>query len=380
MTDRPPSERARRLEALHETTRELMAATERETVAEVAVEAASRVLGLDANSIHLYDEGAHELVPVAVTPTTRELIGDVPTFTPGESIAWRVYEHGEPAVFEDVREHPDVYNPGTDIRSELHLPLGEYGILIAASPTPNAFDEPSLSVAKVLAANVEAALGQADREAELVRQNERLDEFASVVSHDLRNPLTVAQGYLDVIRESGDAADFDRIESAHDRIERIIDNLLYLAREGQEIGTTEAVDLREAVESSWAVLGAENTDSRLVVDEAVTTVTADYDRLRQLLENVLGNAVAHGGSEVTVRVARTDSGFAIADDGPGIPPEQRDRVFERGYSTREDGTGFGLHIVERIADAHGWDVTVAESEAGGVRFEFAVAGSAPEEP
>ncbi len=79
---------------------------------------------------------------------------------------------------------------------------------------------------------------------------------------------------------------------------------------------------------------------------------------------------ADGAAPVTVSVGTTDDGFYVADDGVGIPPEERDDVFERGYTTSDTGTGFGLAIVVEVAQAHGWSVSVTESEDGGARFEF----------
>jgi len=99
-------------------------------------------------------------------------------------------------------------------------------------------------------------------------------------------------------------------------------------------------------------------------------VEADQSRLRQLLENLCHNAVEHGGEDVTVSVGTVDDGFYVADTGPGIPESDRKKVFESGYSTGEDGTGFGLRIVEEVVDAHGWDIRVTDSDQGGARFEI----------
>lgn len=97
---------------------------------------------------------------------------------------------------------------------------------------------------------------------------------------------------------------------------------------------------------------------------------ADPDRLRQVFENLLQNAVDHGDGDVTVRIGTVgETGFYVADDGPGIPPEEREDVFDAGHTTADDGTGFGLAIVEKIVEAHGWEISVAESDAGGARFE-----------
>jgi signal transduction histidine kinase len=100
-------------------------------------------------------------------------------------------------------------------------------------------------------------------------------------------------------------------------------------------------------------------------------VLADESRLRQLFENLFRNAVEHGGPGVAVTVGPLEGrGFYVADDGPGIPADERDRVRETGYTTADGGTGFGLSIVESIADAHGWGMRLVESETGGARFEF----------
>jgi signal transduction histidine kinase len=84
--------------------------------------------------------------------------------------------------------------------------------------------------------------------------------------------------------------------------------------------------------------------------------------------------VRHGGDDVTVRVGRLadGTGFYVEDDGPGIPDADRDGVFHRGYSTSDEGTGFGLAIVATIADAHGWTVTATAGADGGARFEVTV--------
>ncbi|WP_141551619.1 GAF domain-containing protein [Natrinema sp. CBA1119] len=132
MSNGSQSERAEQLRALHETTREMMAGETREAVADIAICAASDILGFSANAIHFYED-ERGLVPVAATDRTREIIGDVPVFAEGESIAWRVYRTGEAAIVEDVHADPDVYNPQTPIRSEIHLPIGTHGIFIAGS-------------------------------------------------------------------------------------------------------------------------------------------------------------------------------------------------------------------------------------------------------
>ncbi|MEE6210626.1 ATP-binding protein [Salarchaeum sp. III] len=215
-------------------------------------------------------------------------------------------------------------------------------------------------------------------ERELKRQNDRLDEFASVVSHDLRNPLTVAQGYLEVGRENGDDEAFERVERAHERMETLIDDLLSLAKSGERVTDTTDVDIDDLARDAWS--SVETGAATLDVTNALPRIEADRARLRQLLENLFRNAVEHGSTAprtecgddlLTVRVGALGGGrgFYVADNGPGIPADERDAVFDRGYTTAADGTGLGLNIVETIADAHGWTVEATESDDGGARFE-----------
>ncbi len=228
------------------------------------------------------------------------------------------------------------------------------------------FTEWETTVVEIMAQWVGYELTRQRTSERLRRQNERLEEFVSVVSHDLRNPLETLSGHLEYAEETGDAEHFEWCYRAVDRMESLIDDLLTLARAGDTVGDTEPVALDALVEECWAIVDG---DAELVV-ETDRTVHADRSRLRQLLENLLGNAVQHAGPGVTVTVGDTEDGFYVADDGPGIPETDREQVFEAGYSTETDGTGFGLQIVEQVAEAHGWSVRLVESETGGARFEF----------
>ncbi|WP_162415043.1 PAS domain S-box protein [Haloarcula salina] len=242
------------------------------------------------------------------------------------------------------------------------------------------------------------------RQRELERQNEQLREFASVVSHDLRNPLNVARGRLELARAESDSEHLDDIGTALDRSHALIDDLLALARSGDAVSDTEPVALVDLVEQCWQ--NVPTAASTLVV-ETDQTILADRARLEQLFENLLRNAVEHGpaplssqaqgdavergpptsppssesddGEEraVTVTVGSLADGFYVEDTGPGVPPADREKVFEAGYSTATDGTGFGLRIVRQIAHAHGWDVSVTDGASGGARFEVRGVETAP---
>ena len=205
----------------------------------------------------------------------------------------------------------------------------------------------------------------------LERQNERLDKFTGIVSHDLRNPLSVANGHLELAQETGEKEHFDKVAMAHDRMLDLIEDLLELARSGMDIGETEEVELATVVHDCWQMI-ASGEATLTVQEDLVMSIEANRDRLRELFENLFRNAIDHGGSNVTVKVGiLTDgSGFYVEDTGPGIPEEDHEEVLEPGYSTAEDGTGFGLDIVKEIVEAHGWEIRVTDGPDGGARFEI----------
>jgi len=204
------------------------------------------------------------------------------------------------------------------------------------------------------------------RERELQRQNDRLDEFVSVVSHDLRTPLGTLATSLDLI-ETSDEDHLARCRQSVDRMERLIDDLLTLARHGETESEPAPVRL-DTVARECARTTLPSGVALSIETEA--TIVADEARLRQLLENLFANAVEHGDGDVSITVGSLDGGFFVEDDGVGIPPEERDQVFDIGYSTSPDGTGFGLNIVKQAAAAHGWDVRVTDGDEGGARFEI----------
>jgi signal transduction histidine kinase len=385
------STRERMLASLLDATRELMIAGSAEAICQVAVDAAHDRLGYELVGIHLVPDAPHPerdggppevgLEPVAYTDPLVGIIGrdPPPVIEPGSGVAWESFAEGELRVFDDLRAADvQLMDPETAFRSELHVPLGRHGVLIIGSAAVDEFDAGDVYFARILAANATAALDNLaarraveQREQELARQNRRLEEFADVISHDLRNPLSVAKGRLEMGLETGDREEFERVGNALDRIEGLIDGLLALAKEGRAVGETAPVDVAVVAEAAWESV---ETDGATLETESVPGVPADADRLRQLLENLFRNSVEHGAKDpadltVSVGPLADGAGFFVADDGVGIPADQRESVFEHGVSTA-DGTGLGLTIVRTIAEAHGWTVDVEASASGGARFVF----------
>ena len=233
-------------------------------------------------------------------------------------------------------------------------------------------------------------------------QATRMEAFARLLSHDLRNPLSVALAEVESI-EADDAVDLEadtgdrsQLRSSLERMASIIDDALALVAidtvAESELAT---IPLATAVDDAWAHV---TTASATVSVTGSVAIRANESLVSHLFENLFRNAVEHAGDDVAVTVgplerADTDAsgdsaldGFYVEDDGPGIPPDRREQVFETGYSVdsgetsesertaetqaTEDGTGFGLAIVREVADAHGWSISVTESASGGARFEI----------
>jgi signal transduction histidine kinase len=223
---------------------------------------------------------------------------------------------------------------------------------------------------------------EAERD-KLSQQNERLDEFAGIVSHDLRNPLNVATLHLQTARDDVAHESLDRVESALTRMEHIVEDVLTMAREGNQVEETERITLRELADASWRRLESDRATMTVQDDVAFQ---ADRSQVEHVFENLFRNAVEHGldsgdrsGNDpedtddepaLTISVGTCEGGFYVADDGVGIDETVHDSLFDSGFSTKDDGTGLGLSIVARMVRAHGWEIEVTESERGGARFEI----------
>lgn len=254
--------------------------------------------------------------------------------------------------------HPSVtaeWRLGTQV---IALTIGSIGGLLIGIKEAQA-----MSKANELASQNEALR---TRELELRRQNDRLDQFASIISHDLRTPLAVIHGHLEQLDVSDGEDHLKVINESVERMDTMIDKTLDLATGGQSVDEVEEIHLNEAVQTCWSYLDTDGATLD-VVDDSV--LKADPARFDQLLDNLLSNAIDHANGDVTVRVGTVGTrGIFIEDTGPGIPVADRESVFEYGYSDAADGTGFGLAIVRAIVDAHQWEIEVTESDEGGARF------------
>jgi signal transduction histidine kinase len=354
---------------LNGATRALMAADSRNEVLARAGDAANEVLGFPGVGVRLYDPEDELLRHVAFGGVVDE-IDTRPPYDVHDSPHGQAFLSGE-TVIEEIPETGDEFDREV-FSHTMYVPIGDYGVL-SLGRVGGPFDGADVHFAEILADNARSALQQVEREQRLREQrrrleerNERLDEFASVVSHDLRNPLSVAKGSVEAYRQTGDEEFVDDVADALDRMEGIIDDMLALAREGLTVDDVERISLGGTARAAWRNVDTGDLALRVETDR---TLLADRERIQRLLENCYRNAVEHGETATEVVVGEFDGGFYVADDGVGVPPENREAVLDSGYTTATDGTGFGLAIVSRICRAHGFSANVTESETGGARVE-----------
>ncbi|WP_435317622.1 sensor histidine kinase [Haloarchaeobius sp. TZWSO28] len=350
------------LDELHAATRRLLRAEGTEAILTVAGEAANDVLGFPGSGVRAYDPETETLRHVALGGRVGG-IESRPSYDVADSPHGRAFQRGE-TVVEDIPDD-DRFDRDSFVQT-MYVPLGDHGLL-SVGKTDGPFTEREVALAEILAGNTTAVLDRADQRQQLETERERLDEFSSVVAHDLKNPLGAVRGFLDLIEDTGETRYVSDARNGLDRMERLIDELLSLARDGRTVDDLTTVGLADVAQDAWET--AETDSLSLHVGDDVD-VQADDARLERLLENLFANAATHADGATTVTVGTLSNGFYVEDDGAGIPSAEQATVFETGYTTAPRGTGFGLAIVERIADAHGWSARVTAGETGGACFEF----------
>ncbi|MDB2244842.1 histidine kinase N-terminal 7TM domain-containing protein [Halorubrum ezzemoulense] len=303
-----------------------------------------------------------------VSQSVEEILGYGPTALIGANVIENVHPNDQDELRAELSAHATEYGYTSSYRVRFRHADGEWRVLEvrARNLLKDQFVEG-------IVLNSRDVTEKERQRRKLERQNERLDQFASIVSHDLRNPLNVATGHVDMLASDAGSEQEDSIETVQrqlERMEAIISDALTLARSGEVITETTEVRLEDISRTAWQNVDTAEAD---LVGDTSLTLDADKDRLLNVFENLYRNSVEHNETTgLTVRVGPLSEtfGFYVEDTGTGIPEDKRGQVLEQGYTTNREGTGFGLAIVRDIVRAHGWQITVSESDEGGARFEI----------
>lgn len=232
---------------------------------------------------------------------------------------------------------------------------------------------------------IEDITEQVEREEKLRQKNEELDQFASTIAHDLRNPLSAAKGYLNTGLKQNNEEMLKEAQEQQERMQEMIEDILKMSKAGDKVNDKKEVELRQTAKQGWKHAETNMNDLEIAFDEEVS-LKADKTRLLQIFENLFRNAEDHNKEKITVTIGLLSddkpvdddksigdndiNGFFIADNGTGIKPTKREKVFEHGHTTSKNGTGFGLSIIKDVVEAHRWEINVTESKTGGAQFEI----------
>ncbi|OVE85365.1 GAF domain-containing sensor histidine kinase [Natronolimnobius baerhuensis] len=371
-----------------------------ETKADRALELGRRYLGVDNGHVTKIDEQSDYWKSIASTDPVSG------RFPPGLALdlqttyCRRTIRADEPIALNNVPEQGWADDPAYEAHglkcyhgTTITLDDGVYGTVcfVSTDARSEPFSSDETMFAELIARLLEHELERKRTEIRL----EHLDTFASVVSHDLRSPLTVIQGWTEMAEESGDVELLAHVHPAVDRMQHLLEDVLQAARNGQIVQEVRPMPLSGLAWAAWDTI---ETGPHDLVVETDAVVRAGPERLQALLENLFRNAVEHGAPDTqselpapadqqSLTISVTDledeygrpDGFAVADTGVGIPADRRDSIFDYGYTTSSEGTGFGLAIVEAIVDAHEWSIALAEHEGESVRDVDGDADSAGDE-
>jgi len=371
-------------------------------VLQEVVDAAREVVGARYAALGVLGEDRQTLVQFVTSgldEATRQRIGDLPR---GRGLLGHVIREGRPIRSADISRHPQRYGfppHHPPMKSFLGVPVkgraGVFGNLYLTEKIDGEeFNDEDEAIAVLLASQAAVAVenarlhGEAEQLVGQIRAMQRQrDLFFAMMNHELRNALTGVYGWAErlVRRKSPETAEqaAREVYEAADRTIVLLNNFLDLMRldAGKVRPVMRDVELRGAVQrvitASEPAAAAKGVRLEAEADGTQQTLHTDPVRLEQILVNLLSNAIRHSPDGAAVALnAREDSGggamrFAVVDHGPGVPAELRDRIFEpfeRFDPHSGLGTGLGLPVSRRLAEALGGTLTVEETSGGGATF------------
>jgi PAS domain S-box-containing protein len=343
------------LRTVQETVREALGAATHEEMAATVLDRIPGELDLPLVGIWKHRPATRTLEPLGQTDEVDALVGSQPTFRAHDSVAWEVFETNSTRIVSDVSQHPSRYNPDTPIEGEITVPIGDFGVLIAASTRAGSFTRFDAEILEVLAANLEVLASVIE-----TREDTRLLDqvIARVLRHNVRNQLTPIKGYADMIGEESDG----RIETYAERIAESGDELEKTAEHAREMRSIvrnrnrmTTLSLEGEVREAAATVGAEFPEGDLVLNVEHTAEVTAHPELGAAVRHLVRNGFEHDPStdprvEVTVARGRLGPKIEVADDGPGIDAYELEVLNEHDESALKHGSGAGLWIVDRVIE------------------------------
>lgn len=389
--------RLRELEALYRADEALHRSLRLDEVLHALVGVATDILQPDKSFVQLWDPKRQQLVVGASRGFAAEALQAL-VFAPGEGITGRVAAGGEPIVVYDLADDPRLtprlraIANAEAMRSMASMPIKisneVVGVFSVIFMVPHVFSAEDRRLLLTLAHRAALAIGNARLYEQAERAVHARDQILAATSHELRNPLGNIKGFVSTLQRTD--LDWDEptrrdflseIEREADRLEKLVDGLLDIAHiedAGGDMGTRARV-----VPSALVTGGLDRVRHMLAgrdvfvdIPDQLPTVQVNATRLEHVLANLLENAAKYAPSRTPIHVygrrVADEVELAVEDEGPGIPPEYLERIFERFFraSVAENvtGSGLGLAICRAIVQAHGGSIWAENRPTGGARF------------
>jgi signal transduction histidine kinase len=345
-----------RLEKAQQVTARLINASSRDDVFSILADELEKTFGLPLFAIWEHDRQQDRLIHAASSQMVYDVFETIPTFTPGDSIAWQVFESQEPELVPDIDEESQRYNDTTPIGSEMVVPIGEHGVMIAGSTLKYDFTEADLKLFQTLATTAASVIGAVETRQDLELLHRVLGR---ILRHNLRNGVTVIHGHAERISRA------DSVDEAVEYATKILDRTDDLRSTAEHAGEMrEAIksrreyvthELSDVITEAWLVIRNRYPDASIDVDLQDSAEFRGHPDLNRAIRHLIENGIEHTDETaptVEVTAWTTDSCVVIevSDNGPGLPEAELEPVREGVETVLKHGSGAGLWIVDRIVD------------------------------
>ena len=341
------------LKTTQKTARRALQQQSHEDMAESVLTEIPHSLNMPLMGIWKYRPARQQLEPLAMTEYSDQLLGDPPSFSSGESLAWQAFNSDTTFASGDVSTHPDVHNPETPIEEEVLVPIGDFGVLIAGSTHAESFSDIDIEMLDSLGTNLEVITEVIDsrRDVKLLNQ-----VIARILRHNVRNKLTTIMGYTSQIESTAD-------EPIKGYAQRVLDSCHALektsrhAREMRKIVNSRSkvtrISLDSAVRSAASEIKKEFPDGEINIDLQDTPTVTAHPEFTTALAHLVRNGFEHNHSDaprvnISVQTSDETTSIQVSDNGPGIDPYELNVIKNHEESALEHGSGAGLWIVDRV--------------------------------
>jgi PAS domain S-box-containing protein len=350
------AQREHGLRTIQSTVQDAVTAESYEGMARTVLDRIPEVLDLPLVAIWEHNAVDDRLEPVAQSNPADPVFSEMPTFEPGNSIAWQAFENGTVKRVSRTGDYAQAHDPESPIQSEIISPIGEFGVIAAGSTYEASFSDVERQIIESLAGNLRTASRLIDRQRDL----NLLDQvFARILRHNLRNRLNIIQGHARTLLKSSNERTAETAETLIRNCEKLDEtarNAQKMRAAVQRSDETATVSLRQVVKESIAAVQERFSGTAVRTSfEAEPTVVV-HPNLGAAIQQLVRNGIEHDTTDspprVDVSVYRTGNGpiIEIADDGPGIPDHELEILEQHGESKLEHGSGAGLWLVDLIAD------------------------------